>query len=312
MTPEQKNAAIMLMDTMSWRKIAKHLQIPKSTISDYLRKVKQGDREESSEGAKILFIDIETAPTRAAVWRIFKENVGLNQIEKDWFLLSFSAKWLGSDEIIYKDLRGYVKEECDALLLDDIWELLDQADIVIGHNVKGFDIKKINARLVQECYDRYSPIKLVDTLDIAKKNFGFTSNKLAYLTEKLCAQYKKSEHGKFHGYHLWEQCLKDNPNAWLEMEHYNKYDVLSLEELYVKLRSWDDKHPNVALYHNDGKIRCNTCGSHAMIEQTDKKAYTNLSKFSVYRCDNCGTVKRSRKNERSKEEMVSSLMNIGG
>lgn len=306
LTEDKKTAAIALMDTMSWRKISKHLDVPKSTLSDFLRQYKQ----EPEKGARILFIDIETAPSRAAVWRIWKENIGINQIDKDWFLLSFSAKWLGSDEVFYHDLKGYVKDECDSLLLDEIWTLLDSADIVVGHNIKGFDIKKINTRFIQEGYDRYSPVKIVDTLDMAKKNFGFTSNKLAYLTDKLCTEYKKQDHGKFAGFSLWSECLKDNVEAWEEMRTYNIYDVLSLEELYLKLRKWDDKHPNVALYYEDDKVRCNSCGSDNL-KETNNHAYTNLSKFELYECQDCGTFKRKRKNVRSKEQMSNTLMNVG-
>jgi len=281
----------------------------KSTVNDILARVSE-DVSEEQDGPKILFLDTETAPVRAFVWRLFKENVGLNQIQTDWFLLSFCAKWLGQDDVIYQDLRGYVKEEDDSLLLDTLWELLDDCDIVVGHNMKGFDVKKINARFLSMGYDCPSPYKIVDTLEIAKKQFGFTSNKLAFLTDKLCMKYKKSEHGKFHGFHLWDECLKDNPDAWRELEEYNKLDVLSLEELYLKLRSWDSKHPNVGLYYNDDKMRCNTCGSDAMIKQYGKYAYTNLSKFETYRCDNCGSHKRMRKNVRTKEQMRNTLMNV--
>lgn len=47
---------------------------------------------------KVLLSDIETAPILASVWRIWDQNIGLNQIKADWHLLSFAAKWLGSAE----------------------------------------------------------------------------------------------------------------------------------------------------------------------------------------------------------------------
>ena len=42
----------------------------------------------------ITVIDIETAPIVAHVWRLFDNNVGLNQIEQDWSILSYTAKTL--------------------------------------------------------------------------------------------------------------------------------------------------------------------------------------------------------------------------
>jgi hypothetical protein len=55
------------------------------------------------KGPKVLFIDIETAPILARVWNIWEENIGLNQIEMDWSILAFAAKWLGDpdNQIIY-------------------------------------------------------------------------------------------------------------------------------------------------------------------------------------------------------------------
>ena len=312
MTSENwKIAAESLMHTMSWRKIAKHLGVPKSTVSDYLRKIKNEQSwDDLPVKPKVLFLDIETAPMRSAVWGMFKQNVGLNQIEKDWYILSFAAKWQGCDDVIYKDLQGCVDKEDDSDLLLNIWHLLENADVVVGHNLDKFDIKKINARLLLNGFPPNSPYKTVDTLKIAKRKFAFTSNKLQYLTDKLCKKFKKSEHGKFHGYHLWDECLKDNPQAWLEMRHYNTLDVLSLEELYDILKAWDHKHPNMNMYiENDGKVRCNTCLSDD-IDKMDGHTSTSISKFELYKCNSCGSIHRGRTNVRSKEEMANTLVKV--
>ena len=34
---------------------------------------------------KILILDIETAPLRAFVWKLWKQNIGINQIISEWF-----------------------------------------------------------------------------------------------------------------------------------------------------------------------------------------------------------------------------------
>ena len=49
---------------------------------------------------------------------------------------------------------------------------------------------------------------------IAKECFGFTSNKLEYMTDKLCKKYKKLKHGKYAGFELWKECLHGNMDAW--------------------------------------------------------------------------------------------------
>jgi len=322
MNLNEKIHALSLRHLHGSRKIAEIVlgsRTKKSTINDFFNRFDQGKEtlspdnvteQEKPKAPRLLFIDVETAPIRASVWGLFKQNISLNMIKDDWFLLSYCAKFLGEDKIYYKDLRGEVLNEDDTTLLDDIWELLDQADLVIAHNGDRFDVKKMNARLILNGYDRPSFYRTKDTLKMAKESFGFTSNKLEYLTDKLCTKYKKSKHGKFSGFELWSECLKDNTDAWDEMEEYNTLDVLSLEELYLKLRSWDKKHPNMAAYYNDGKQRCNTCGSDAMIEIPDKFAYTNVSKFKTYKCGCCGSQKRGRTNMNSKEHTKEILMNI--
>lgn len=289
----------------------------KSTINDFLKKYKHGSNKNTFKGEsdqkrhlpKVLLFDIETAPLSVAVWGLWNNNVGLEMIQSEWFILSYAAKWLGDDEgkIMYKDLRGCVDKEDDSVLLDDLWQLLNEADIVIAQNGIKFDKKKINARFIMNGYKPPSSYKMIDTLDIAKRIFGFTSNRLQWLTDKLNVKYKKLSHGNFSGYLLWKEMLLDNIEAWQECEEYNKHDVFSLEELYIKLAAWDNKHPNFSLYFDEPVQRCR-CGCNEFTE--DGYAYTSLSKFQRYKCNSCGAEIRSRKNLFTKEKRDSIMMNV--
>ena len=301
---------------LSSRKICDELGIPrsrKSTVNNILAKWRKGDIVHSGELAylkkhlpKVLFFDIETAPNRLMGYSLWNQNFGLNQIESEWFCLSFAAKWLGSDEVMYTDMRGIVNTEDDTHILDELWKLFDEADVLIGQNSKAFDVKKMNARWILNGYQPPSPYKQIDTLDIAKRNFAFTSRKLEWMTDKLCDN-KKLTHGKFAGFELWKQCLLDNKEAWQEMEDYNKMDVVSLEELYLKMAAWDDKHVNFNLYNDIAEHVCR-CGSKRIKE--DGFAYTGVSKFQQYRCLDCGATTRGRENLFSKEKRKSLHMNV--
>ena len=186
--------------------------------------------KDRKDAPKILFFDIETVPIIASVWKLWDNNVGLNMIEKDWHVLSWAAKWYDSDEILYEDQRHAKDFENDKKILKSIWKLLDAADIVIGQNSKKFDVKKLNARFIMHGMQPPSSFRQIDTLLIAKRHFSFTSNKLEYMTDKLCTKYKKSGHAKFPGFKLWSECMKGNQEAFQEMQDYNKMDVLILEE----------------------------------------------------------------------------------
>lgn len=259
-------------------------------------------------GPKVLIFDIETSPILAYVWRLFDENIGLNQIKKDWHVLSWSAKWLNEKEVMYMDQRDAKEIEDDSALLKQIWQLLDDADVVVTQNGKRFDVKKLNARFLEKGMQPPSSFKHIDTCQIAKTKFGFTSNKLEYMTTKFNTKYKKQKHKKFSGFELWKECLAGNVQAWKEMETYNKYDVLSLEELYKKLIPWDNSI-NFNLYNDEVETVCK-CGS----KKFNKKgfAYTSVGKYQRFRCAKCGAESRERNNLFSKEKRASLKVKVNG
>lgn len=245
--------------------------------------------------ANILILDIETAPTLAYVWKAWKENIGLNQIKENGYLLSFAAKMVGDDKVIYEESR----DGDDKKVVKKLLELLDKADIVVCHNAKRFDIPTILGRAVIHGYAPPSPFKVIDTLITAKKEFRLFSNKLEYLANVLgCAP--KLKHGKFPGFELWLQCLNGNDEAWKEMKTYNIQDVLTLEEVYIKLRPWIRNHPNVGIIKEEDESVCPKCGS----KHIHFRGYytTNLGKYRKFQCQDCFGWGRTRFNELAKEK----------
>lgn len=248
------------------------------------------EKSKREKGPNILILDIETSPILGNVWTLWNNNLGLNQMVKDWHIMSWSAKWYREDKVMYQDQRNAKNIEDDKKILKSLWKLLDKADIVVTHNGKSFDIKKINARFILNGMTPPSSFRNIDTKILAKRHFGFTSNKLAYLTDKLCKKYKKLNHGKFPGQELWTQCQRGNKEAWDEMRVYNEYDVLSLEELYEIMLPWDDSI-NFTVYFEDD--RC-SCGSTNI--KKNGIYYTNASKYQKYKCADCGKEYRDRTN----------------
>lgn len=268
------------------RYIANLLGIGKSTVNDFLKKHNKSIPVELKK-PRILLLDVELAPTMAAVWRLWKENIGLEQINNDWFIMSYSAKWLKDNTVYYEDCRDTLD---DIQLLINLHKLLSEADIVVCHNVK-FDISKIKARMVLNNILPPKPFKTYCTLEAAKKNFGFTSNKLAYLSDKLSSTPMLS-HEKYPGFKLWSECLKGNTEAWDVMKEYNQVDVLALEDVYLKLKVWDDTHPNVDVFNDNEYSGCVSCGSINLSEK--EYSYTNVGLYKQYQCKDCGKWMRSR------------------
>jgi hypothetical protein len=185
---------------------------------------------------RVLILDIETRSLVVKTWGLFDQNIGLNQVVEDGGILSWSAKWIGEEKTFYKDVKGDKKKEKE--LLQPLWKMIDDADIVIGQNSNSFDLKKLNAKFLEYKMGAPSEYKKIDTLRMARKYYGFLSNKLEYLSKKLC-QVRKLAHSKFPGFSLWNECENGNKEAWKEMKTYNINDVLATEELFVRLSQFD-------------------------------------------------------------------------
>lgn len=247
-------------------------------------------------GPKILIGDIETSPNMAYVWRFWKENISPKQVLEHSHIMSYAAKWLHSKEIIYEDNQT----DNDYKIVSSLCNLLDEADIFVAHFGSKFDLPKIKARALVHGIKPPSPVKIIDTKVVASKEFNFPSNSLEYLSEVLGCSVKKKSHAKFPGFVLWTECLKGNQEAWKEMKEYNIDDVLSLEEIYLKMRPWISNHPNVALFEESDVPKCPKCGSTHMHKRG--KAFLQTGLYSRYQCQSCGGWSRTRYKENKKNE----------
>lgn len=251
---------------------------------------------------RILILDIETSPNLAFVWKFWKENIGAKQVLEHTTILSFACKWLGEDEVFYYDTHYQNEKE----LLGRLIEYLDAADFVVAHNGDKFDLPTIQGRALVVGHRPPSPYKTIDTLLVSRYEFNFPSNTLEYLADILGVE-KKDNHQKFPGFELWAECLKNNPEAWEEMKAYNIQDVVTLEQVYLKMRPWMRRHPNVGVIEEDNHSSCPKCGSHAL--QRRGFSYTNFGKYQRYQCTDCGGWTRTRYTEMPIEKRKGLLAN---
>lgn len=300
---ERLAAVDMAEEGKSWRAIARELGIPRSTVSDFLRNDKSA---EVVSGPKIITLDIETSPIIAYAWGLFKQYIGLDQVIRDWSVLSYSAKTLGVDKVRYMDVSEQEDFYDDRAIMQALWHELDDADIVVTQNGIRFDHRKINARFIALGMKPPSPYKCIDTKVEAQKVAAFTSNKLEWLARVLTDE-RKSAHSKFPGFKLWLECLKGNKEAWAEMRKYNPQDTVATEEVYLKLRPYIIGHPNLNVYDDDEDKRCPNCGS-KHVERRGFR-YTQTGKYSRYHCGDCGAWSRGGYTENTVAKRKSLLRN---
>lgn len=247
---------------------------------------------------RIATIDIETSPYLCYTWGLWQQNVGLEQIVEDRTILSVGYKPLG-EAIEFRSTggRGAKRVRDDRALVRWLAEKLDETDIVVAQNGKQFDVRIINARIIDHGLPPYSPIRVVDTKEVAKRVAAFASNRLEWLDRVVNKGEGKDDHREFMGQKLWNAVLKDEAKAWAVMERYNKADVVKTEKLYKKLLPWIQNHPNVSVYTGKPES-CPNCGG-TNLEKRGVK-YTQASAYQQYRCMDCGAWPRGK-------QMLSSL-----
>jgi DNA polymerase elongation subunit (family B)/predicted RNA-binding Zn-ribbon protein involved in translation (DUF1610 family) len=241
---------------------------------------------------KILLLDIETAPNTAHVWGLWQQNVGLNQLMESSYVLCWAAKWLGKDETLFNSV------EIDTYdMLAQIHGMLDEADVVVHYNGTKFDIPTLNKEFILNDLSPPSPYYQVDLLRVARNQFKFASNKLAYVAEALGLTPKV----KHIGHELWIRCMSGDPEAWAMMKQYNMGDVITLEEVYYKFLPWIKHHPNRAMYSDD-KLICPNCGGKHYHSRGTMATRAGI--YKRYSCQDCGTWFRGNKNESTAKQYM--------
>lgn len=239
--------------------------------------------------AKILFLDIETFPNVAYVWGKYQQDV--IRYLQEGCIATYAAKWLGSPHILsgaLPDYKGYrAGSYDDSKLVKDLWALIAEADIVVAHNGDDFDLRVCTARFLKHGLVPPAPIKTVDTKKIAKRVARFNSNSLNDIGQYL--NFGKKIKTDFD---LWEGCINGDQKQWDLMVKYNKKDVLLLEKLYLYLRPWDTKHPNLS----EEKEACPKCGSDNVHARGTMRTTTRA--YQRWQCQNCGGWHRSIKAEK--------------
>ncbi len=242
---------------------------------------------------KAVIFDIETSLSVVATYDLKPDYINPENIIHDWFMICFCWKWLGGSRIydssLLDDMKRYKKNPCDDYgVVKRLYEVLSEAEMMIGHNVASFDWKKFMARVI---YHGLPPIDrplVVDTLKEARKIAKFTSNKMSYLAKHLGVENKLHHAGD-----MWLRILRGEAAAVREAVTYCRGDIVTTEALYLKLRPYMMNHPNQNLWRGDGIECCTNCSSDNVIGAGTR--YTVAGKYQRYQCKDCGHWMRGTK-----------------
>lgn len=233
--------------------------------------------DESCDTLRILLFDIETAPNLSYTW-CGKWEQNVIEFKEEGYILSFAWKFLGDKKVKSCCINDF-KRDGKKRVVQKLWELFDQADVIIAHNGNQFDIKWANRAFIFYQMTPPSPYKQIDTLKEARNKFKFNSNSLNDLGKYLKLGCK-IETG---GFELWKLCMAGDQKAFRKMTKYNKQDVVLLEKVYLKLRPFMTNHPKINVFD---RRACPNCGSPHLIKKG--VAITGDNVYQKWLCKECG------------------------
>lgn len=237
--------------------------------------------------AKILIYDIETTGYLGYSYGVYDTN--LYKIIEQPIMLSFSYTWYTPGKKGKIINRGLIDTSTftsnpkdDKELVQELWSLFNEADIILGHNSFQFDDKMARMFFLKHGLEPTSPAKSVDTKKAAKAIGRFGSNSLNNLSEFFGFGHKEQiGHAD-----LWWDCLLGDKKAWKLMKQYNEQDVSLTVKLYEKLRPWMTNHPSLSVL-NDNPDTCPKCGG-PNIKPNGGYFITKTGKRKRYKCNDCG------------------------
>lgn len=240
--------------------------------------------------AKILLLDIETLYMEVkGIWNLkHNDYIQPDRITKDWSILCWAAKWLFESKImgqVVKPQEGVDRTE--ASIIEGIWKLLDQADIVVMQNGKKFDVPKLNSKFIKHGFPPPSPYQVVDTLLAMRAKIYLPSYKLDYVAKHVLGIEGKIKTG----IEDWDRCNEGDKEALKNMLTYCKKDVAPLlEDLYLTLLPWIPGHPNLGIYVDHDKDVCPKCESQDLSWSLEYPTPQGL--WNGFRCNTCGATGR--------------------
>lgn len=250
--------------------------------------------------AKIVTLDIERIPGRASVkhrgltiegdfWDLsgWKHTIG-RRIHPDdvveWPRTICAAwKFYDEDEVHFAaewEVGGY------AGFMRRVWEAVDRADALVGHNAASFDGKHLEGGWAILGMPSPSPYRVIDTLRLARRSFAMESNTLDSLARRLGVDAKTDRYSPV----VAKAAVAGDSDAQAQIEGYNRGDIIASEALFDRLRPYAKGLPHMGMWVDD-EHACPNCGE--TMKLTGKTVHANVQAYEGMTCPSCGAHGRS-------------------
>ena len=241
-------------------RLSEHFNVSKRSIREWANTLGFGLMTKNIvDPAKILIYDIETCRVPAKVFWTGKTYINHTQLREEPRVISVSWKWLGEEKI--ESLSWDLKTQSDEELIEKFLEVYNSADLVVGFNNKNFDDRWINARAMKYNLFVNVYVKSFDIIKQCKRLFRLPSYAMSYIAKFMGVTLKQNHEGII----MWDMIEDGTPEQQIEylekMIQYNMGDIVTTEELFLKLRKYMGHAIHLGVFNGNEKYTCPSCSS---------------------------------------------------
>lgn len=234
--------------------------------------------------ASILILDLERIPAWTKplpVWdmkSLMNRRLGPDDIAEWGRTICFAYRWGFTGPIQF---AAEWQEGGRAAYLDTMQAVLEQADILSGHNSEQFDHKHLAGDLFMERNVVVPKIKHIDTLKLARQNANWENNQLVTLTKRLGIPTKTDSYR----ISVAMAAVSGDPKAQARIRRYNIGDVRASTGMLKKFLPLSGV--NLGLFAEDPTLpACPKCQSRKL--QRRGVAVKAALRYPRYQCQSCG------------------------
>lgn len=262
-----------------------------------------------SKMKKAVFLDIETSLLDARVYRTGTQTIVANQLSNTTRLLT--AAWGNMYDLYTQKEKGvwavgnhldpkkFAKNPLDdTVVLEHLWDVLDEADVVIAHNAR-FDYGWIMGRFVQLGWPLPSKFSTICTYR-ALSRYNFTSKKLDQLARQLVNAQKLNTN-----FDLWVRCSQGEFKAFEEMLEYNIGDVFeTLFKVYLRTCQYYPDYCVDMVDYSMEQPQCKVTGELLVPLDAVWLDRRNNCEYQLYKNETLNIVYRDRYNVNSRKSGI--------
>jgi len=228
---------------------------------------------------KRMIWDSETAPNLGYFWRPgYKVRIDPDNIVKERAIICICYKWVGEKKV--HSLQWNNGD--DKKMIYDFLQVAKEADEMVAHNGDRFDITWFKGRCAYHGFDPIPEFKTVDTLQISRRNFNFNSHRLDYIAKHLLGLGKLDT-----SFGLWKDVCSGNKKALRKMVSYCKNDVVILEKVWDRIKSFYKPKSHVGVLKGFDRWTCPHEGSKKVHKDKTRVTSSGMLRHQMV-CRECG------------------------